>query len=235
MAEPFFSRLKRGWNAFQNRDPTEEWGYNIGPGYGRRPDRVRLNYGNERSIIASIYNKIALDVAGITIQHVRLDEDDRFESVIKSGLNECLTLQANIDQTGKAFIQDIVMSMFDEGSVAIVPVDTTTNPKITDSYDIQSMRTAKVVQWHPRAVRVRLYNDNTGLYEDLPFRTILKVRVAKNISRLVMHVIPHQRNPFSVEVFERILTNNATVRTLEVVPSGPATKIKLPHQGLPPF
>lgn len=169
MAEPFFSRLKRGWNAFQNRDPTEEWGYNIGPGYGRRPDRVRLNYGNERSIIASIYNKIALDVAGMTIQHVRLDEEDRFESVIKSGLNECLTLQANIDQTGKAFIQDVVMSMFDEGSVAIVPVDTTTNPKISDSYDIQSLRTAKIVQWHPRAVHVRLYNDNTGLYEDLPF------------------------------------------------------------------
>ena len=167
MLENFGSRWKRTWNAFLNRDPTREYDYNIGAGYSRRPDQVRLNLGNERSIISSVYTRIAMDVAGTTIQHVRLDENGRFLDLIPSGLNNCFNLEANIDQTGRAFIQDIVMSMFDEGCVAIVPVDTTEDPLVTGSYDVLSLRTAKIIQWYPRQVRLRLYNDRTGQKEEI--------------------------------------------------------------------
>ncbi len=160
------NRLKHAWNAFLNRDPTSAY-QSYGPGYYYRPDRPRLTRGNERSIITSIYNRMALDVASINIQHCRLDKDDRFKEVIKSDLNNCLNLEANIDQTGRAFIQDVVMSMFDEGCVAIVPVDTTLNPEITGSYDINSMRTGQIIEWFPRHVKVRVYNDNTGEKEDV--------------------------------------------------------------------
>ena len=135
----FMDRIQRGWNAFRNRDPTIEYS-DTGLGYAYRPDRVRFTRGNERSIVTSVYNRIALDVAAINIQHVQLDDNNRFTSVVESGLNSCLNLEANIDQTGRAFVQDIVMSMFDEGCVAVVPVDTTQDPEITDSYDILSMR-----------------------------------------------------------------------------------------------
>lgn len=165
MPEPFSSRLKHAWNAFFNRDPTDDY-RDIGVSYSYRPDRVRFSRGNERSIVTSVYNRIALDAAAITIQHVRLDENDRFISPIDSGLNSCLSLEANIDQTGRAFIQDVVMSMFDEGCVAIVPVDTTFNPK-KGSYDIRSMRTGKIIEWRPRHVKVRVYNDQTGRKEDI--------------------------------------------------------------------
>lgn len=166
MDEPFTSRLRHAWNAFLNKDPTTEY-RDIGVTYSYRPDRVRFSRGNERSIVTSIYNRIALDVSAITIQHVRLDENGRFISVIDSGLNNCLNLEANIDQTGRAFIQDIVMSMFDEGCVAIVPVDTTDDPNITGSYDINTMRTGKILEWRPRHVKVRVYNDRTGQKEDI--------------------------------------------------------------------
>jgi hypothetical protein len=132
-----------------------------------RPDRVRLTIGNERSIIASIYNRISIDVAAIAIRHVRLDQNGRYIETINSGLNEALTLQANIDQTSRAFIQDVMISMFDEGCVAIVPVDTTMNPKISNSWDIQTMRTGEIMEWFPNHVRVRVYNDKTGLKEEL--------------------------------------------------------------------
>ena len=161
----FMDRIQRGWNAFRNRDPTTEY-RDTGLGYAYRPDRVRFTRGNERSIVTSVYNRIALDVAAINIQHVQLD-DNRFTSVVESGLNSCLNLEANIDQTGRAFVQDIVMSMFDEGCVAVVPVDTTQDPEITDSYDILSMRTGKILEWKPRHVKVRVYNDRTGMKEDL--------------------------------------------------------------------
>ena len=160
------SRLKNAWNAFTNRDPTR--GYqSVGPGYSRRPDRPRLSHGNERSIITSIFNRIALDVASVGIKHCRLDKNGRYIEDINSGLNECLNLEANIDQTGRAFIQDVVMSMLDEGCVAIVPVDTTADPKITNSYDILSMRTGKILEWYPAHVKVRIYNDRTGEKEDI--------------------------------------------------------------------
>ena len=162
----FMDRIQRGWNAFRNRDPTTEY-RDTGLGYAYRPDRVRFTRGNERSIVTSVYNRIALDVAAINIQHVQLDDNNRFTSVVESGLNSCLNLEANIDQTGRAFVQDIVMSMFDEGCVAVVPVDTTQDPEITDSYDILSMRTGKILEWKPRHVKVRVYNDQTGMKEDL--------------------------------------------------------------------
>ena len=162
----FMDRIQRSWNAFRNRDPTTEY-RDTGLGYAYRPDRVRFTRGNERSIVTSVYNRIALDVAAINIQHVQLDDNNRFTSVVESGLNSCLNLEANIDQTGRAFVQDIVMSMFDEGCVAVVPVDTTQDPEITDSYDILSMRTGKILEWKPRHVKVRVYNDRTGMKEDI--------------------------------------------------------------------
>lgn len=158
------SRLKHAYNAFMNRDPT----YTLtGSSHSIRPDRPRLSRRNERSIVTSVFNRIALDVASIDIKHCRLDENGRYVEDIDSGLNNCLDLEANLDQTGRAFIQDVVMSMLDEGCVAIVPVDTTLNPKITNSYDILSMRTGKILDWYPAHVRVRLYNDQTGDKEDI--------------------------------------------------------------------
>jgi hypothetical protein len=162
----FGSKLKHAWNIFFNKDPTQYYS-EAGAGYSYRPDRPRLTRGNERSIVTSVYNRIALDAAAINIQHVRLDENNRFLSVIESGLNNCLTVSANIDQTGRSFVQDIVMSMLDEGSVAIVPVDTTFDPDITGSYDIHSMRTGKILEWRPKHVVVRVYNEQTGLKEDI--------------------------------------------------------------------
>ena len=171
------SRLKKAWNAFtKNRDPTDtHYRYqDMGMGYVYRPDRVRFSRGNERTIATSVYNRIAMDVASIAIKHCRIDKDGRYIEDIRSGLNECLTLEANIDQTGRSFIQDVVMSMFDEGVVAIVPVDTSFDPTISTSYDILSMRTGKVVEWFPSHVKVRVYNDRTGRKEDiiLPKRSV---------------------------------------------------------------
>jgi hypothetical protein len=166
MENSFTSRLKHAWNAFFNKDPTDYY-KNVGTSYTYRPDRPRLTRGNERSIVTSVYNRLALDVSSVSIQHVRLDENNRFLSVIDSGLNNCLTVEANLDQTGRAFIQDIVMSMLDEGSVAIVPVDTTFNPEITGSYDILSMRTGQILEWYPSHVKVRVYNEKTGRKEDI--------------------------------------------------------------------
>lgn len=161
------SRLKHAWNAFvNNRDPTITY-RDVGMGYSYRPDRPRLTRGNERSIVTSVYNRIALDVAAINIQHCKLDENGRLLSTMDSKLNKCLTLEANLDQTGRAFIQDAVMSMLDEGCVAIVPVETTLNPKVTESYDILNLRTAKILEWFPQHVRVRLYNERTGQKEDV--------------------------------------------------------------------
>ena len=166
MEVTFSSRLKHAWNAFLNKDSATYY-RDIGIGSSYRPDRPRLTRGNERSIVTSVYNRIALDTAAINVQHVRLDENNRFLSVIESGLNNCLTLEANIDQTGRAFMQDAVMSMLDEGSVAIVPVDTTDNPKLTNSYDVGSMRTGQILDWYPNHIKVRLYNEKTGLKEDI--------------------------------------------------------------------
>lgn len=166
MDQTFGSRLKHAWNAFRNRDPTSlyrDYGYS----YSYRPDRVRFTRRNERTIITSIYNRIAIDIASVDIKHCRLDENNRFVEEINSGLNSCLNLEANLDQTGRAFKQDIVMSMFDEGCVAIVPTDTTANPKLTSSYDILTMRTGKILEWYPEHVKVRIYNEKKGKKEEL--------------------------------------------------------------------
>ena len=161
------SRLKHAWNAFvNNRDPTASY-RDIGPGYSYRPDRPRLTRGNERSIITSVYNRIALDVAANDIRHVKLDEDGRFSEIIDSGLNNCLALDANIDQTGRAFIQDAVMSMLDEGCVALVPIETTFNPQQTGSFDINTIRTGKILDWYPKHVRVSVYNERSGKREEI--------------------------------------------------------------------
>lgn len=173
MEETFFSRLKHAYNVFRNRDPTTHFNNDIS-GYYYRPDRVRLTRGNERSIITSIYNRIALDVSAITIQHCKADENGRFLSVVDSKFNECLNLSANLDQTGRAFIQDAVISMLDEGCVALVPVETDIDPKVSGSYDILSMRTGKVIEWYSDKVKVRIYNEAKARKEDivLPKSTI---------------------------------------------------------------
>lgn len=162
------SRLKHAWNAFTGKDQTEMWTRpDLGPANYTRPDRPRYRFGNERSILASIFTRIAIDCSAIDIQHVKLDEEGRFLERVDSGLNYCLSTEANIDQTARAFKQDLVMSMLDEGVVAAVPVDTTSNPRITGSYDIQTMRTAKILEWYPRDVKLSLYNDRTGNKEEI--------------------------------------------------------------------
>ena len=160
------SRFKQAWNAFRNRDPTMFY-REPGMSYSYRPDRVRFSGGNERSIITAVYNKISVDVAAIDIKHCRIDENGQYIKDINSGLNNCLTLEANIDQTGRAFIQDAVMSMFDEGVVALVPVDTTFDPTNSGAFDIITMRTGRIVEWFPRSVKVEVYNDRTGRKEQI--------------------------------------------------------------------
>ena len=167
MSEPFFTRLKHAWNAFiNNKDSTINYGV-LGSSYYYRPDRQRFTGGNERTIVTSVYNRIALDVSAVEIKHVRIDENDRYKETINSGINSCFNIEANIDQTGRAFIQDIVMSMLDEGCVAIVPIDTTTSPVNSNTYDILSIRTGKILQWYPNHVQVRVYNEKTGNKEDI--------------------------------------------------------------------
>lgn len=164
----FFERLQHGWNAFMNRDPTSlRW--NIGESYSRRPDRPRFVRGSERSIVTSVYNRIAMDASAISIQHVRLDENNRYLSTIDSGLNNCLTLDANRDQTGRALIQDIVMSMLDEGCVAIVPVIADRDPE-DGPCDIWSIRTGKIIEWYPNHVKVCVYNEDTGKRSDITLK-----------------------------------------------------------------
>ena len=157
-------RIQHAWNAFMNKDPT--FPISMGIGNGVRPDRPRLTRGNERSIITSVYNRIALDAAAIDIQHVRLDENDRFLEVIDSGLNQCLSVEANLDQTGRALIQDAVMSLLDEGCIAIVPTETTIDPIVVNSYEIDELRVGKILEWYPAHIRVRAYNEKTGRDED---------------------------------------------------------------------
>ena len=161
----FLDRLQHSWNAFMNKDPTQEY-RDYGMGNSQRPDRPRLTRGNERTIVTAIVNRIALDVSGINIKHCKLDDNGRYLEDINSPFNNCLNLEANIDQTGRAFMHDAVMSMLDEGVVALVPIDTSINPMNTASYDILSIRTAKIIEWYPRHVKVRVYNDRTGNKEE---------------------------------------------------------------------
>lgn len=197
----FGSRLRHAWDVFRNREPTYDY-QDTGPGYSQRPDRPRLTRGNERSIVTSIYNRIALDVASIDVTHCRVDENDRFVEEIKSSFNNCLNLEANIDQTGRAFMQDVVMSMLDEGCVAVVPVDTDLDPTKTGSYDIQSIRTGKIVEWFPKHVRVRLYNEKTGQQED--------IKVPKSMTAIV-------ENPLYAVMNEPNSTMQRLIRKLNLL------------------
>lgn len=163
----FSDRLMHAWNAFVARDPTNYSYRDIGYGYSYRPDRPRFTRGNERSIVTAIYNRIAIDVAAINIEHVRLDDKGRYKETIDSTLNDCLTLNANVDQTGRHFIQDVVQSMFDEGCVALVPTDTFRDPLDTESYEVLELRTGKIVEWFPSNVKVSVYNENTGRKEEI--------------------------------------------------------------------
>lgn len=199
MDETFGSRLKHAWNAFMNRDPTV--GFHEA-GYAYRPDRKRVSGYNERTIVNSIYNRIAMDVAAIKIQHIQLDDGGRFLSVKDSALNSCLNLNANADQTGRDFIQDVAMSMLDEGCVAILPVDTDFNPNATDSYKINSLRTGKILEWYPQHIRVRVFNEATGKKEE--------INVPKRIAAIV-------ENPFYAVMNEPNSTMQRLVRKLNLL------------------
>lgn len=163
MEESFGSRLKHAWNAFFNRDPTINYRYN----YSYRPDRKKYSNGKERTIIASIYNRLALDASNIDIFHVKTDDEGRYDTIINSGLNKCLNFEANLDQTGRSFKQDIVESLLDEGVIAIVPTDTTLDPKITKSYDILKLRTGKILEWYPDKIKVRVYDEESGKKQEI--------------------------------------------------------------------
>lgn len=194
-------RLQHAWNAFFNRDPTYDY-RSVGTSYFYRPDRVRFSGGNEKSIVTSVYNRIAMDAAAIDIKHVRLDEDDRYVETMKSGINDCLSLEANLDQTGRSFLQDVYMSMMDEGCIAIVPVETTLNPNLTGGYDVLSMRTGKILEWRPDAVKVRLYNERTGNREE--------IWIKKRVVAIV-------ENPLYAVINERNSTMQRLIRKLNLL------------------
>lgn len=196
----FSDRLAHAWNAFMNKDPTPNYG--LGQASMVSPDRPRFTRGNERSIINSIYNRIAVDASEIEIKHVKLDKEGRFVDIIDSGLNYCLDVEANIDQTGRAFRQNSYHSLLDEGCIAIVPVDTTINPKISGSYDVKTMRIGKITQWFPKHVRVRLYNDNNGKHEE--------VTLPKSMVSVV-------QNPFYAVMNEPNSTMQRLVRKLNIL------------------
>lgn len=172
------ARVKNSWNAFRNRDPTVFYN-EPGMSYTYYPDRARFSRGNERSIVTSVYNRIAMDVAAVTIKHCRVDSQGRYMEDINSDLNNCLTLEANIDQTHREFIQDAVMSMFDEGAVALVPIEAKGDVDLSESFDIRSMRVGKIVEWFPRSVKVEVYNDRTGVKEKIMMRK-KSVAIIKN-------------------------------------------------------
>ena len=169
MGITFGSRLRHAWNAFLNKDPTTTRYRDVGTGYFYRPDRMRFSRGNERSIVTSVYNRIAIDAAAIEMRHVRLDENNRFLEVLNTGLNNCLELEANVDQTGRAFIQDVVMSMMDDGCVAIVPTDTDDDPEtgIAGSFDVDEMRTGRITEWYQQHVKVDVYNERIGRKQEI--------------------------------------------------------------------
>lgn len=186
MADSIGSRLRRAWNAFvNNRDPTIT-PHEYGIGYWNRPDRRRFSSGKERTIINAILNRIAMDAAIVDIRHVRLDDDNRYKEDIEDGLNNCLTLEANLDQTGRAMRQDAFLSMLDEGLIAVVPVETTKDPNLSESYDILQLRIGKVIEWFPQHVRVRVYNERTGQPEDI-FLTKHQVALVENPFYAVMN------------------------------------------------
>lgn len=196
----FFERLQHSWNAFRGRDrPNSNY---TGPASYYRPDQIRLRIGNDRSLITAIYNRISMDVAANKIEHVKLDENGRYSDRVKGGLNNCLTLEANLDQTSRAFIQDVVLTMFDEGCVAIVPIDTDLDPSKTSSYDILTMRVGRITQWRPRSVVVQIYNDSTGKKEE--------IEVSKRYAAII-------QNPFYMVMNEPNSTLQRLIRKLNML------------------
>lgn len=202
MSEPLSARLKHAWDAFRNRDPTGNVYVDYGVASSSNASRPTIRATIERSFVISLYNRIAIDVSAVVMRHVRLSNDGIYESTIDSGLNSILSVEANIDQTSREFIQDIVLSMFDEGCIAVVPVDTTLDPRVSGSYDIQTMRTGKILEWYPSHVRVRLYNDKTGLKED--------VTLPKNIVAIV-------ENPFYSVMNQPNSTLKRLIRKLNIL------------------
>ena len=194
-------RLQHAWNAFLNRDPTQYYRHDYGYNYTRRPDRATFTRGNERSIVTAVYNRIAMDVSAITINHVQLDENGRFVKVKDSALNSCLNLEANKDQTGRAFIQDVVISMLDEGCVAIVPIDTDIDPE-SGSYKIETMRTGKILEWYPDHIKVQVYNDKIGKREE--------IKVPKSVAAII-------ENPLYTVINEPNSTMQRLVRKLNLL------------------
>lgn len=166
----FGSRLRRAWNVFRNRDLMTDMSWRLGYGDSQRADRIVLSSNNEKTIINAIYNRIALDVSSLKFRHVRLDANERFKEEVESGLNEIFKTEANIDQSGRAFVHDIALSMIDEGVVAACPVETSEDPEVSNSYDIYQMRVGPIVEWYPQHVKVRLYNSITGQHQDMTFR-----------------------------------------------------------------
>ena len=201
MFERFRDRLQHAWNAFNGRDHPVTYRY-YGPSYSDRIDRTRLTRGNERSIINAIYNRLSLDVAAMEMHHVRIDEQGRFKNVIGDGLENIMSTEANIDQTSRAYLQDVVMSMLDEGCVAEVPVDVDINPESSSGFDIQTIRTGKILEWFPRHVRVRLYNDRSGKMEE--------VVVDKRTTSII-------ENPFYAVMNERNSTAQRLIRKLNIL------------------
>lgn len=192
-------RIQHGWNAFvNNRDPTY-FREDLGPSYATRPDRTRFSYGNERTIVTAIFNRIALDVAATSIRHVQLDKEDRFQDYIKSSLDYCLSTEANIDQTSRAFIQDVVISMLDEGCVAIVPVDTDMDVNESAGFKILTMRTGRITQWYPEHVKVNLYNPKTGRRQDIIMK---KTRVA--IIENPFYSVINERNSITQRLIRKL-------------------------------
>ena len=196
-----FERLQHSWNAFRGRD-RPEYTQNLGIGSYRKPDRTYLRVSNERSIVTAIYNRIAMDVAANKIEHVKLDENGRYIETVQDGLNNCLTLEANLDQTSRAFFQDAVLSMFDEGCIAIVPIDTSIDPNKSSSYDISTMRVGKIVQWYPEYVRVQVYNEKTGVKEE--------ITVPKRMTSII-------ENPFYAVMNESNSTLQRLIRKLNIL------------------
>lgn len=197
----FTERLAHAWNAFLNKEPPNHR-YSESVSYSYRPDRPRLSRGNERSIVTAIYNRIAMDVAAINVQHVKIDENGKYLETVNSKLNYALTTEANLDQTSRAFVQDVVMSMFDEGVVAIVPVDTTLDPLVTGAYDVETMRTGKILEWYPDRIRIRLYNELNGRKEE--------VILPKNMVAII-------ENPFYTVMNEPNSTLQRLIRKLNLL------------------
>ena len=203
MKETIGSKFKRAWNIFMNRDPTSYQSSSyFGSSYGYRPDRIRMTRGHERSIVTAICNRIALDVSAISLVHARVDENGHFLGYIDDTLHQCLTVEANLDQTGRALRQDIVMSMLDEGCVAVVPVEADFDPDENSSYKIYSLRTGKILEWMPQHVRVRLYNERTGRFEE--------VVVAKKYTSII-------ENPLFAVMNEPNSTMQRLIRKLNIL------------------